>query len=223
MVLHKNLTTDDLHTPKDHDHVEADITDLDAYLTETAADLLYSLLGHDHVVADITDFDPDDHIRADGTVPLTADWSAGAYDITLSGVIKLTDASAPSLQLDPGDSGSNRGTIFYNHTTFGRLGLRAESSGSDLYIDLQHAIDDGTSDGYVRMFRDTNTTGAARFQIMGADGTATPVFEFDAKNGSLQLPYLGAAPSSLTNGMIWMESDGLHLYYNGAEKTVAGV
>ena len=39
----------------------------------------------------------------------------------------------------------------------------------------------------------------------------------------LKLPYLGAAPSGLTNGMIWMESDGLHIYYAGAEKLVAGV
>lgn len=39
----------------------------------------------------------------------------------------------------------------------------------------------------------------------------------------LQLPYLGAAPSGLTNGMVWMESDGLHIYYAGAEKVVAGV
>lgn len=38
----------------------------------------------------------------------------------------------------------------------------------------------------------------------------------------LQVPYLGSAPATLTNGMIWMESDGLHIYYNDAEKVVAG-
>jgi hypothetical protein len=36
------------------------------------------------------------------------------------------------------------------------------------------------------------------------------------------LPYLSAAPATLTNGLIWMESDGLHIYYAGAEKVVAG-
>ena len=40
--------------------------------------------------------------------------------------------------------------------------------------------------------------------------------------GVVKLPYLSAAPAALENGMIWMESDGLHLYYGGAEKTVAG-
>lgn len=39
----------------------------------------------------------------------------------------------------------------------------------------------------------------------------------------VRLPYLGSAPSSPANGDIWMESDGLHIYYAGAEKTVAGV
>ena len=40
---------------------------------------------------------------------------------------------------------------------------------------------------------------------------------------SLQLPYRAGAPGTLANGMVWMESDGLHLYYNGAEKLVVGV
>lgn len=39
----------------------------------------------------------------------------------------------------------------------------------------------------------------------------------------LTVPYLTQAPSTLTNGSVWMESDGLHIYYNSAEKVVAGV
>jgi hypothetical protein len=42
-------------------------------------------------------------------------------------------------------------------------------------------------------------------------------------NGTIKLPYLTGAPPDLENGLIWMESDGLHLYYNAAEKLVAGV
>ena len=41
-------------------------------------------------------------------------------------------------------------------------------------------------------------------------------------DGVVQLPYLGAIPANPVNGMIWMEADGLHLYYGGAEKVVAG-
>jgi len=38
--------------------------------------------------------------------------------------------------------------------------------------------------------------------------------------GIVQLPY-GSAPSAPANGDIWMESDGLHLYYNGGERIVS--
>ncbi len=39
----------------------------------------------------------------------------------------------------------------------------------------------------------------------------------------IHLPYLTKAPISVANGDLWMEADGLHIYYNGAEKVVAGV
>ena len=41
-------------------------------------------------------------------------------------------------------------------------------------------------------------------------------------NGVVKLPVLSGAPASPENGDIWMESDGLHIYYGGAEKVVAG-
>jgi len=36
----------------------------------------------------------------------------------------------------------------------------------------------------------------------------------------LRIPYLTSQPTSLTNGDIWMESDGLHVYYGGTEHTL---
>jgi len=41
-------------------------------------------------------------------------------------------------------------------------------------------------------------------------------------SGLVVLPYLSGIPADVANGAIWMESDGLHIYYNDAEKTVAG-
>lgn len=35
--------------------------------------------------------------------------------------------------------------------------------------------------------------------------------------GPIVLPYLKEAPEYLNNGMIWMESDGLHIYRDNAE------
>jgi hypothetical protein len=42
-------------------------------------------------------------------------------------------------------------------------------------------------------------------------------------DGVVKLPYLSAAPSNLVDGMIWMESDGIHMYRGSTEYTVAGV
>ena len=39
-------------------------------------------------------------------------------------------------------------------------------------------------------------------------------------DGAMRIPYLADAPTGLQNGMIWMESDGIHIYRDGAEKTV---
>ena len=36
----------------------------------------------------------------------------------------------------------------------------------------------------------------------------------------LKLPVLADIPASPANGMIWMQADGLHIYYNGAERLV---
>jgi len=42
-------------------------------------------------------------------------------------------------------------------------------------------------------------------------------------HGIIKLPYLTGAPARLENGMIWMEGDGLHIYYDDSESVVAGV
>jgi hypothetical protein len=41
-----------------------------------------------------------------------------------------------------------------------------------------------------------------------------------ATENALTVGYLDGIPSSPANGMIWMESDGLHIYYNGSEQVV---
>ena len=42
-------------------------------------------------------------------------------------------------------------------------------------------------------------------------------------NGVIKLPYLTGAPTSAANGDLWMEADGLHIYYNGGESLVTAV
>lgn len=52
---HNNARGDARYSLLAHTHLEADITDLQAYLTEVAADLLYAELAHTHTESDITD------------------------------------------------------------------------------------------------------------------------------------------------------------------------
>jgi hypothetical protein len=84
-----------------------------------------------------------------------------------------------------------------------------------VYIDMDVDIDP-TGNIYGIYLKETQSGSTVNYGIY-QDGTAPNVF-----GGAIQLPYLGAAPAGLANGMIWMENDGLHIYYNGAEKTVAG-
>ena len=52
---HNDARGDARYSQLAHTHTEVDITDLGAYLDQTAADLLYAALAHNHVEADITD------------------------------------------------------------------------------------------------------------------------------------------------------------------------
>jgi len=303
MVLHKNLAAAHRHDPKDHTHLEVDVTDLQDYLTEADADLLYSVLAHDHVVADITDFDPTDYLPlAGGTLTgdvssdsdILFDFGAGikgeveagglwhfilrismgdrltlgnssfdlrlegsetrpmyegadlalfsdlaAYSLpltggTLTGNLYVETSSSPAVFLRPAGS-----TTSYTHmtdSTGATYFIKVAASGPAI-INIDSKPTDGTSEAMIRMNRTTNTSGVSGVAVYEGDGTSSiqhglyggsgdaELCKLGGKltvGGPVQLPYLGAAPSGLTNGMIWMESDGLHLYYAGAEKVVAG-
>lgn len=60
----------------------------------------------------------------------------------------------------------------------------------------------------------TDTEGTFHLNLL-MDGTGTD-------NQRIRAPYLTAIPSSADNGSLWMESDGLHVYYGGAEATLSG-
>lgn len=70
---------------------------------------------------------------------------------------------------------------------------------------------------------------AAADNFRAETANVTDALEVDAANDKvvinvpLQVEYRASAPGTLVNGMVWMESDGLHIYYNSAEKVVAGV
>ncbi|MHC4370669.1 MAG: hypothetical protein ACYSW8_23920, partial [Planctomycetota bacterium] len=212
-------------------------TDITAAELEELSDGSTTTL-HDHTVTGLTGW-IGPYLESDGSTPLTGDWSVGTPDIFMGGNLYLDKTNDPSLFLRT--NGSTTGyTQIQDSSATGMLTQKFTASGSAAYIDFAPMPADGTSHGYIRMFRQTNTTGnSTGLYIYDADGTSAIQHSFVANGGNVslcqqggkvicggvavQLPYLGAAPSGLTNGMIWMESDGLHIYYAGAEKVVAGV
>ncbi|HET6453322.1 MAG TPA: hypothetical protein VFI02_02860, partial [Armatimonadota bacterium] len=153
------------------------------------------------------------------------------------GNLYLDKTVDPTLFLREGGSANDYGAIIAPDAA--QIQVRHYRASGDSFIAFDPMPLSGTDDAEFRMFRSTNTTGNVRFQMFVGDGTSSVqhLIRGDdgvvtlcqqagglvVSNGYVQLPYLGSAPGSPVNGMIWMESDGLHIYYAGAEKLVAGV
>lgn len=174
------------------------------------------------------------------TLALTTDLSdylplAGG---SMTGNLTLDKTVSPTLSLREAGSATSHLELIDLDATACRIIKTTASGDSNLYIDA--FAGDTTSDAFITFFRNSDTTsGAMSFNIYNGSGGAAIQHSFGAKtgvvdlcqqgggltvsNGYVNLPYLGSAPGTPVNGMIWMESDGLHLYYAGAEKLVAGV
>jgi hypothetical protein len=120
--------------------------------------------------------------------------------------------------------------------TTGHLQLYGATGNSDIVLNVHRSvkIQDG-DDGNVDLFI-FNTTTRILTLFAGADlGTTNHAGTLNILSGNLimdgagadderlQVPYLTGVPASVANGSVWMEADGLHIYYGGAEKVVAGV
>jgi hypothetical protein len=171
----------------------------------------------------------------------------GGHTYLDEGNLYLEKSADPSIFLREGGDTDDYGLVLHSgyNGGFPTLRLRSyASSGASASMHFDGFPADGTSTSYIQFHRSTNTTGGSGLLIYKGDGSGTQVHQFfgsggaqlDATgvntvvvgnildvNGRVRLPYLGAAPSTLVNGDMWMESDGLHIYYAGAEKTVAGV
>jgi hypothetical protein len=189
-------------------------------------------------------------LQGDGTATVQHNIDAGTGDVSLcqqagefsvlgegiANVISDAGGGPAYLRLRARENAERYAEI---NNYLGTLEIRQYNTNTDgsAYIKID-PMPDGAGDAGIYIFNETTTTGAAFIDIKVGDGSATSQHTIEADTGDVslcqqagklvvggpvQLPYLGAAPSGLTNGMIWMESDGLHIYYAGAEKTVAGV
>ncbi|MHC4120586.1 MAG: hypothetical protein ACYSWO_24085 [Planctomycetota bacterium] len=132
----------------------------------------------------------------------------GSNGITLSGT--PINLAPNNVWVNMADSGGtyrsflkidgNNDITFGNSTWFDVLTIVADE---DIRIEPDQNVILAPGTGYIVQFNKDLIAGAAATRI--------------------GVPYEAGAPGSLANGDMWMESDGLHIYYGGAEYTVAGV
>ena len=104
-------------------------------------------------------------------------------------------------------------TITNNHNLTTDIDHDTITNNHNLTTDIDHdtitnthqGVDTSDSPSFVAL---TITAGNL---LMNGSGT---------DNERLRAPYLTAIPSSVDNGSIWLEADGLHVYYGGAEDTI---
>jgi hypothetical protein len=114
---------------------------------------------------------------------------------------------------DSSSSGTGKGGRM---ALFAGWGGKTSGDGGDVEIGAADARGGDSSGGSVYL-----STGDG--VGTGTKGKISCIASVDIDNNyELRLPNRSSAPTTLTNGMVWMESDGLHIYYNGAEKVVAG-
>ncbi len=115
--------------------------------------------------------------------------SAGVLGLGVLGVqVVQLEAAKVSVQqnlaMGPGKSISGTGTtsgawaVGINNAALGGLHLVGQAASSAVSVDLDGLMDDGLGTVNVRVFRNTNTTGARLFQILRGDNTNTVDHQF---------------------------------------------
>lgn len=109
-------------------------------------------------------------------------------------------------------------TVFDVNRTTGDLFISGKAGVNVLNPDSQMEIISNSVDLPTLHLKAVELQTAAILNI--TDSSDITLFKI-TKDGVPVFPYLEDAPSPLENGMVWMQSDGLHLYFNDSEQVVA--
>ena len=134
--------------------------------------------------------------RMDGTANYMHRFNIGAGTIdmcqtgggaTFGGNLYLDKTESPSIFLREAGSTTSYMMLEDQSIATGRINKHA-ASGNDAYLQFNATPDDGTSNGYVQMFKQTVTTGTSTgLNIYVADGSATIQHYFRAVTGDVSL------------------------------------
>lgn len=124
------------------------------------------------------------------------------------------DAFFKEIQSSPGNLPVTMGL---NHLSFNRVGtsyINQYAAGS-----IAIRVDNLDTNKTCVTF---NSDGSTTFGSYDVNLPTKNLLMGTTADSRIRVPYLAAVPGSADNGSVWMEADGLHIYYNGAEKVVAG-
>jgi hypothetical protein len=186
----------------------------------------------------------DNYIEGGAGTDTTAIHDDTANEITAITPKTSLAASDEFILEDSGASYVKKAVTFANieaSISLANLGTRTHASLSDAPTDAHHtryALTEDLDSSEISQLQniDMTTISVAQWDYLGdlnqsIDTTGTPSFVSLTvtagnllMNGSgsdderLRVPYLTGVPTSVDNGSIWIESDGVHAYYNGTEK-----
>jgi len=102
-----------------------------------------------------------------------------------SGDLYLDDATDPSLYLRENGDAANYSRIYDASDNYLHICKVVATDFSVIYVDPMPG--DGTSDAFIRLFRNTDTSGSRKLRIYKGDNTGTCTAEINAATGDLQL------------------------------------
>ena len=192
---------------------------------------VFFLIDNSFTIRDDADSDVKLFVFGTNTRTLVIGQAADLIATTFNGNIAVTGSitnPASNKGYATGTTGQfsmkHNGTNAFLLETSGSLFIGVTGANQDIFFDIRRNFQlRDLNDGSVTLLKldssgRTLAIGAAADPInithhgnflMGGTGS---------DDEALQLPYLTQAPATLVNGKMWMESNGVHVYYNGSER-----
>jgi len=188
----------------------------DTNIANLVGDLIYDLSGSyivqtslNYIIHDVIDgvdlFDLDTQGRT-----LIIGAAADTLAMTFHGSITLDDVTVDSINEEVID----HNTLLNTHDLTTDIDHDMILNTHDLTLDIDH-------DSIANTHQGVDTTDSPSFVAATITAGNLLMSGSGTDDERLRMPYLTAIPTSVDNGSIWVEADGVHAYYGGAENILA--
>jgi len=148
---------------------------------------------------------------------LTVDGDVNAGGGFGSGGVTLGEAGLQSEEVLVVDNGQGSHSVGFYGAGGGGFSTVKAFSGSTVF-DISAQVNDGVSDGRIRFFRNTSTTGVRAVQILKGDGTATATLVIMADRGIID--FLGTMGNSTKDPTVDAPVDWVEVQIGGVTRYI---